>query len=283
MNEFRYPLNNPLHNPKLLTFGKSQSLKLIIDSSSKIKINTSHFSNKTTFTSSTPDGPVVEPPTFPNLKVWGWRRPNLASRCSNVWRYKGSASPEAVVQYGTVGDKNAFGHIDPGAESETSSVYSIFVLVPGFPNPLGTVSIEDQALISPRASNIKANPVIETKDKPSLSEAPKSFSWTTQRMRPKRILGHCEHPEVMVEFFKNAKKNKHTSLQHPEQYLADQPVFLSVGADVKGTLSFTCQGKLLRYMNAAKRDPSFWSVVRLLYPNPNHDRTSWIQLSNTNR
>lgn len=83
--------------------------------------------------------------------------------------------------------------------------------------------------------------------------------------------------------FKNAKKNKHTSLQRPEQYLADQPFFLLVGADVKGKLSFTCQGKLLRYMQAAKSDPSFWSVVRLLYPNPYHHGTSWIQLSNTNR
>lgn len=61
--------------------------------------------------------------------------------------------------------------------------------------------------------------------------------------------------------FKNAKKNKHTSLQRPEQYLADQPVFLSVGADVKVKLSFTCQGKLLRYMQAAKSDPSFWMLV----------------------
>ena len=175
MNEFRYPLNNP----KLLTFRTSQRLKLIINFIPFFKQNNLHLI--------IPDGPVVEPPqppTFPNLKVWGWRRPNLASRCSNVWRYKGSASPEAVVQYGTVGDKNA----------------PFWFRVA--PNPLGTVSIEDQALISPRASNIKANPVIETKDKPSLSEAPKSFSWTTQRMRPKRILGHCEHPEVTVEFSK---------------------------------------------------------------------------------
>ena len=59
--------------------------------------------------------------------------------------------------------------------------------------------------------------------------------------------------------------------------------FLSVGADVKGKLSFTCQGKLLRYMQAAKSDSSFWSVERLLYPNPYHHRTSWIQLSNTKR
>lgn len=110
----------------------------------------------------------------------------------------------------------------------------------GFPNPLGPVSIEDQALISPRASNIKANPVTETKDKPSLSEAPESFSWTTQRMRPKRIFGHCEHPEVTVEFSNMRRKTNIPACNVQNNTWRISQFFLSVGADVNGKLSFTC-------------------------------------------
>lgn len=264
------------------------------------------------------------PSTFPNLKVWGWRRPNLASRCSNVWRYNGSASPEAVVQYGsprfagkgydrncseiwqswnivdrvpqwtaqlleiklnihcTVGDKNAFGHIDLGAESETSSVLPCLFLF-RVSKSLGHCFHWRPGADITTSFQHKSQPSDRNQGQTVTKWGSQIFLLDNTKDETEKDLWALWTPRSDGGVFKNAKKNKHTSLQSPEQYLADQPFFLFVGADVKGKLSFTCQGKLLRYMQAAKSDPSFWSVVRLLYPNPYHHRTSWIQLSNTKR